>query len=119
MGVGFDRWFHKTALPKPASLREAVRRHYLAFGFDVRDLEADLLVRQPGVVVLVRLITERQTVEADVSAVVTDALHHQARRAILFVHDISDPARRAAAAAGVELVGPDSIRRMLQASPAA
>ncbi len=96
-----------------------MRRHYLAFGFEVRDLEADLLVRQPGGAVLVRLISDRQTVEADISRAVAEASRHQAPRAILFVLDISDPARRAAAAAGVELVGPDSIRRMLQASPAA
>ena len=119
MGDRFDRWFRRSALPRPSTLREAVRQHYAAFGFDVRDLEDDLLVIQGGVAVLVRLRAERQAVEADVVSLMQDAERHHARRCILFAHDISDPARRLAAGEGVELVGPDSIRRMLQTSPAA
>lgn len=119
MGDRFDRWFRRAELPRPSTLREAVRQHYDAFGFNVQDLEEDLLVHQGGVAVLVRLLADRQAVEADVVSLMQDAGRHHARRAILFAHDISDPARRLAAAQGVELVGADSIRRMLQTSPAA
>jgi hypothetical protein len=119
MADRFDRWFRRDPLPRSTTLREAVRRHYSAFGFEVTDTDDDLMVQQGGVAVLVRLLAERQAVEADVIGLMEDAKNHRARRCILYAHDISDPGRRLAAAEGVELVGPDSIRRILQAVPAA
>lgn len=119
MADRFDRWFRRDGAERPRDLRDAVHRHYDHFGFEVRDLGDDLLVIQAGVSVLVRLAADRQAVEADVAGLIKDAEQRHARRCILFVRDISDPARRLAAAQGVELVGPDSIRRMLQTSPAA
>jgi hypothetical protein len=115
----FDRWFRRDPLPRPSTLREAVRRHYSAFGFEVSEMEDDLLVQQAGLTVLVRLRADRQAIESDVAGLMEDARNRRARRCILYAHDISDPARRLAAAEGVELVGPDSIRRMLQTVPAA
>jgi hypothetical protein len=115
----FDRWFRRDPLPRPRTLREAVHRHFAAFGFEVTEVDDDLVVQQGGLAVLVRLRADRQAIESDITGLIADARRQNARRCILYAHDISDPARRLAAAEGVELVGPDSIRRMLQTVPVA
>ena len=102
-----------------SGIRMAAAERYRRLGYEVKDLGADLLLVQHSVAVLVRFHLDRQATEADIAQLEVDAATHVARRCVLFAADLSDPARRRAAAEGVELVGREGIRSLRQAWPAA
>lgn len=105
--------------PPPAALRAAARSRFERLGHTVEERGDDLLVHRHGLGALVRFSLERQATEADVRGLVVDASRCRAVRRLLYAPDFSDPARRLAAAEGVELMGPPAIRELAQASPAA
>ena len=100
-------------------LRAAARGRFERLGHTVRELEDDLLVQRHGLSALVRFSPGRQVTEADVRRLVVDGARCHAVRRLLYGPDFSDPARRVAAAEGVELMGPPAIRELVQASPPA